>query len=197
MQEPVQASRSRLDSASLFHVDGVHPFSVLEFWSWALSDLQDNANRGVLAEFIVAKGIGAEIAVRGSWDDFDLVAPGGVSVEVKASAFLQTWNQRPKTPPSFANLKVKTEPFFRASIYIFALQTARSPQQFDPLDLVQWQFWVASVNQLRALNQNSMRLTTVCAQFGEGVPFGGLEARFKEVSQFVGQPFVVPGTPIE
>lgn len=118
MQESVQASRSRLDSASLFHADRVHPFSVLEFWSWALSDLQDNANRGVLAEFIVAKAIGAEIAVRGSWDDFDLVAPGGVSFKVKASAFLQTWNQCPKTPPSFANLKVKTEPFFRGSIYI-------------------------------------------------------------------------------
>jgi hypothetical protein len=186
MQDPVKAGKTRLDSASLFHADGVQPFSVLEFWSWALSDLQDNANCGVLAEFIVAKAIGAEIAVRGSWDDFDLVAPSGISVEVKASAFLQAWNQHPKTPPSFANLKAKTEPFFRAAIYVFALQTAKTPQQFDPLDLGQWQFWVASLNQLRELNQNSMRLTTVCAQFGEGVPFGSLEARFQEVSQHVG-----------
>jgi hypothetical protein len=186
MQEPVRAGKHRLDSASRFHAVGAKSFSVLEFWSWALSDLQDNANRGVLAEFIVAKAIGAEIAVRGSWDDFDLVAPGGISVEVKASAFLQTWNQRPRTPPSFANLKVKNEPFFRAAIYVFALQTARTPQQFDPLDLAQWQFWVAPLNQLQALNQNSIRLTTVCAQFGEGVSFGGLDARFKEVSRPVG-----------
>ncbi len=74
MQEPARAGKPRLDSAALFHAAGVQSFSVLEYWSWALSDLQDNANRGVLAEFIVAKAIGAEILVRGSWDDFDLVA---------------------------------------------------------------------------------------------------------------------------
>ena len=36
------------------------PFTMGDFWSWALFDVQDSTNRGVLAEIIFAKSIGAD-----------------------------------------------------------------------------------------------------------------------------------------
>ena len=36
---------------------------ILDYWSWAYSDIVGNTNRGALAEFIVARAIGSEPAI--------------------------------------------------------------------------------------------------------------------------------------
>ena len=68
--------------------------SLIDFWRWAYSDLIGNAERGALAEYIVACALGINHAERISWDKYDLVTKEGIAVEVKTSGYLQTWEQK-------------------------------------------------------------------------------------------------------
>ncbi len=88
------------------------PYNTLDFWRWASSDLASNATRGVLAEFIVAKMLGIELATRNEWDDFDLITPDGTKIEVKSSAYIQSWHQKKPSAPKFdiAKRKYYTDP---------------------------------------------------------------------------------------
>ena len=65
--------------------------SVLDYWKWAHSCLMDNAERGAFAEYLVACAIGSKGTGRVNWDKYDLVSEEGITVEVKTSAYLQTW----------------------------------------------------------------------------------------------------------
>lgn len=68
------------------------------FWRWAYSDFLSNALRGVLAEFIVAQALGGDSRPRTEWDAYDLITKDGLKIEVKSSAYLQSWQQhRPST----------------------------------------------------------------------------------------------------
>ncbi|MGO9763775.1 MAG: hypothetical protein ACLP1Q_21185 [Solirubrobacteraceae bacterium] len=68
--------------------------SVLDFWRWAFSDLRTNIVRGVLAEYLVARAVGGPSPLREAWDNWDVTTATGIKVEVKSSAYLQSWNQR-------------------------------------------------------------------------------------------------------
>ena len=52
-----------------------------------------NTERGRLAEFIVAKAVNAASDRRVEWDIYDVRTPDKITVEVKTSAYLQTWKQ--------------------------------------------------------------------------------------------------------
>ena len=81
------------------------PAEVGDFWRWAYSDLLMNKTRGVLAEFIVAKALGLDLSVRNAWSHHDLVTKKGTSIEVKASGYLQSWEQKELSKPSWSGLK--------------------------------------------------------------------------------------------
>jgi len=72
-----------------------------EFIEWAFSDLLTNALRGVLAEYIVGKSIGALDKKRVEWDAYDLEMNDGIKIEVKSSAYIQTWNRAEKNTVIF------------------------------------------------------------------------------------------------
>lgn len=64
--------------------------SLLDFWRWAHSDLMGNAERGILAEYLVACALNIPRNVRGLWDRYDLITPEGITIEVKSSGYLQS-----------------------------------------------------------------------------------------------------------
>jgi hypothetical protein len=66
---------------------------VLDYWRWAFSDLRDNTQRGVLAEFLVALALGRTETRRKAWDNYDVTTSSGLRIEVKASGYLQSWAQ--------------------------------------------------------------------------------------------------------
>jgi hypothetical protein len=70
-----------------------------DFWRWAFSDLTSNALRGVLAEYLVARALGADRGARTEWDACDVCAPDGTRIEVKSAAYLQSWSQRILSTP--------------------------------------------------------------------------------------------------
>jgi hypothetical protein len=135
------------------------PATVADFWRWAFSDLRDNTTRGVLAEFLVAKAVGDQRRVRIGWDNFDAEAADGTTVEVKCSAFLQSWTQKQHSELVFGRLSARefdatrneysVEARVRADVFVFAVQTERDPAAYDMLDISRWQFWVVDAGTIR------------------------------------------------
>ncbi len=161
--------------------DGVDAM-VIDFWRFALSDLRMNNTRGYLAEFLVAKAVGAT-ASRVEWDAFDVLAPSGARTEVKSSAYLQSWDQRRPSRIAFTGLTGRTwsrEPSksptaaYNTDVYVFCVQTASKHEDYDPLDVAQWNFYVLSRGRVKALGYKSLGLPTLTAATGPPVPYGQL-----------------------
>ena len=85
-----------------FHAAGrVLNRKLLDYWRWAGSDLLSNTSRGILAEFLVGSALGMTEEVRTEWGLYDLLTPAGIKVEVKNSAYIQSWHQEEFSRISF------------------------------------------------------------------------------------------------
>lgn len=134
---------------------------VLAFWRWSASDLVSNALRGRVAEFLVAHALGvADGNVRTEWDAYDLRVRGGPTIEVKSSAYLQSWAQRGASRICFGIQPTRAwspdtnefslESRRQADLYVFALLHHRDKATLDPLDTDQWTFFVLATEVLDA-----------------------------------------------
>jgi hypothetical protein len=163
-----------LDPQGVFHlgdIEGGPRISAIDFWRWGFSDLQENIVRGILAEFIVGSALGVDLRTRQSWDEFDLVTPSGITVEVKSSAYVQAWSQSKRSSASFNGLKTRiwrpttgyeAEASYHSDIYVFCLQTASSDHDYDPLSLEQWEFRVVDRPTLKAHGTKSISYGRLC-----------------------------------
>jgi len=77
-------------------IQGLSDHRLQDFWAWGFSDMLANTTRAVFAEFLVAAALGLDDAVRVEWDAVDLRYEGK-AIEVKASAYVQSW---PQSQPS-------------------------------------------------------------------------------------------------
>lgn len=126
--------------------------TLLNFWQWAYSDIVGNTERGSLAEYLVALACNIDQKVRVSWDSYDLEFPNGVKIEVKSSAYLQSWKQKEYSKPIFGIRKTKSwdyiENLYReeikrqADVYVFALLSHKQMETLNPLDTSQWEFYI-------------------------------------------------------
>jgi hypothetical protein len=66
--------------------------TVGDLWSWAYSDIVCNTTRSVFAEFLVGSALGATESPRIEWDHVDFTY-AGKKIEVKSSAYIQSWPQ--------------------------------------------------------------------------------------------------------
>ena len=125
---------------------------LLDFWQWAYSDILGNTERGILAEYFVALACGIENQERISWDAYDLKLENGIKVEVKSSAYIQTWEQKDYSKPIFGIQKTiawdsetnvyDKEKKRQADIYVFCLLAHKDQDTINPLDTSQWEFFV-------------------------------------------------------
>jgi hypothetical protein len=146
--------------------------TVGDFWRWAFSDLRSNATRGILAEYLVARAVKAKLdRSRVEWDNFDVLSPSGVRIEVKSAAYLQSWPQARPSQIRYAGLTGRAwspeantysqQPEIRCDVFVFALQTCRAPEAYDPLSLGQWEFRVVDAPQVWRWNAHSIGLSTL------------------------------------
>lgn len=179
------AAPTPLDGGEFFR--GAAAGTVLDFWRYAMPDLRTNTTRGVLAEFLVHRAVGA-VERNTEWESFDVLAPDGLRIEVKTSAYLQAWNQRQLSEIRFSRLRGRTwspeygdaaEQSYNADVYVFALHTALTHDDYDPLDIGQWSFRVAPRALVEATGQASMGLTAVQRLCGDPVAYGGLADRIR------------------
>lgn len=148
---------------------GVDGASVLDFWRFAMSDLRMNNVRGYLAEYLVARAVGAT-GTRIEWDAYDVLTPDGTRIEVKSSAYLQVWEQRQLSRIVFTGLRGRawdqaggrgTERTYNADVYVFCVQTATTHDTYDPLDVDQWRFYVLSRQVIEATGSGSLSLPAI------------------------------------
>jgi hypothetical protein len=198
MPEPLPyIAAVRRTGAEPFHTDGDPlPFDLLAFWQWSRSDLVSNVTRGRLAEFIVACALQVDISgVRNEWDAFDLITPSCLKIEVKSAAHVQSWHQsRPsdivwRTPRArawdAATNQQSTEARRQADVYVLAYLHHERKPTIDPLNTVQWSFFVLPTRLLdsRTRSQHSITLKTVRALGGGHVTYSGLSAAVAEAGQ--------------
>lgn len=171
-------------------LQGDEPFagldaSVLDFWRFAMNDLRTNNVRGYLAEFLVARAVGAT-GVRVEWDPWDITAPDGTKIEVKSSGSLQSWAQQKLSVPTFRVAAAygwdrihrawTEEQVFHADVYVFCLHAAASHEEYDPLDVAQWQFYVARRAAVEAKVGARMGLPSLTRVAGEPILYDDLRA---------------------
>ena len=165
--------------------------SLSDFWAWCLSDLRTNTVRPMLAEFLVARALGAATRPRIEWDAYDVLTLEGVKVEVKSGSYLQAWEQSQLSKVVFGGLKARrwtaregysTAGSYNADVYVFAVQTAKDHAGYDALDLAQWSFWVLPRAVVEETGQRSMQLPTVESLGGPAVTYAELADRVRRAA---------------
>jgi hypothetical protein len=129
-------------------------FQLLDFWRWSASDLVGNTARGILAEYLVAQALGSAQPTRDEWLPFDVLSAGGLRVQVKSAAYLQSWYQSKPSRIAFSIRATRSwdpktnvlaaQPTRECDVYVFALLAHREKATLDPMDVTQWLFYVLS-----------------------------------------------------
>ena len=150
-------------------------FNLLSFWQWSSSDIVSNSTRGILAEYIVGKALECikDDDIRDEWGAYDLITQGGLRIEVKSAAYVQSWQQSRlskisfKVPKTFGwdkeTNKFDKEKKRQADVYVFALLFHKDKETVNPLDISQWEFFVLPTKVLdeRERSQHSITLPSL------------------------------------
>ena len=148
-------------------------FDLLSFWQWSVSDLVSNATRGRLAEFLVAKALDLNMKVRDEWSAYDLETSSGIKIEVKSSAYIQSWEQSQLSVINFRIPKTRewdrttnkqsVEIKRQADVYVFALLVHKEKSTIDPMNVDQWEFYALPTQMLneRQRSQHSITLSSL------------------------------------
>jgi hypothetical protein len=146
---------------------------LVDFWRWSTSDLLTNTTRGILAEYIVATDLGVDEILRNDWEPYDLTSEDGMKIEVKSSAYIQTWNQsqlskiiyniKPATKYNPITNRFDGKPQRHSDYYIFCLLHHIDQETINPLDLDQWTFYVLDSRTLdkELPNQKTITLSSL------------------------------------
>lgn len=163
--------------------------TLLDFWRWGFSDLCDDYLKGVFCEWMVRVLLDLPVASsrRVSWADSNIVLANGTRLEVKASSLWQSWKlmnldgtRKPVPAPvtlnanriRFFGLRARaalTFPAtltatkkFKSDIYIFCMNTQTEAAKWDAWNLMDWEFYVMTVQELDALKiGNSISLASL------------------------------------
>lgn len=178
----------RKSGSEAFEMNGEKKsFCLSEFWEWSGSDLVNNTQRGILAEFIVAKALGLDRGVRTEWDAYDLLTESGVKVEIKSAAYIQSWAQKDYSKIQFSikptiGWDAKTNTYSevvqrQSDVYVFCLLKHKDQESLNPLDLGQWEFYVVKTEHIneRLGNQGSISFSALLKLDHECVGYDGLE----------------------
>ncbi|MYC05731.1 MAG: hypothetical protein F4X57_00885 [Chloroflexi bacterium] len=173
--------------------------TLLNFWEWYGSDILNNTERGIFAEYIVAfaiNGVTVMSDAREGWDSYDLISPDGVKIEVKSSGYKQSWKQEKESIPTFDIARklvwdAETDTFSddqvrSADVYVFCLYNPRAayaPNMLDPLDVSQWDFFVLPtyVLEKNAPEQKSIGISGLNRLGARKVPFDQIRSTICEM----------------
>ncbi len=158
MKYPAILTTKKSGEEELIDPSGQPVAKLQDFWQWAYSDLIGNAERGLLAEYIVACALGLTDEGRVEWDKYDLKTKDGISVEIKTSGYIQTWGQQKLSSLQFGiretlawdneTNEYEAEVKRQADVYVFCVHRHKDQETINPLDLRQWEFYVLSTKDL-------------------------------------------------
>ena len=146
------------------------PITIKDFWAWSASDLMSNATRSRFAEFIVATATNVDLGIpRQEWEPYDLLTPEGIKIEVKSSAYIQSWHQKQLSTITFSikparywnskNGELESIAKRHADIYVMCLLKNMDQNTINPLDMDQWDFYVLSRSELDNYKRSQHSIT--------------------------------------
>lgn len=149
----------------------------------------NNTLRGAFAEFIVASAMGINFSyAREDWSAYDLITDDGIKIEVKCSAYLQSWEQNRLSKiiftcaPSqeFKNQQYDGLSIRHSDVYVFCLHECQDREVADSMNLDQWVFYILSTKILneRIGLQKSISLNSL-------LKLNPAKVRFHEIRQSV------------
>lgn len=161
--------------------------TLFDFFAWYCGNMLGNATRGVLAEYIVALAAGCDNTPRlGDWNDYDLLTPSGKRIEVKSSAYLQSWEQKKLSGIRFSIAPAKhyDESIGKydliserhSDVYVFCVFSCTDRESANPLNLDQWKFFVVDTE---TINRRKGPQKTI--SLSEVRKFGFPELNFEEL----------------
>ena len=166
---PAIVSKRKEGDEPLLSSDGKSIAKLIDFWRWAYSDLIGNAERGTLAEFIVASALGILTAERVSWGKYDLITEDGITIEVKTSGYIQTWEQKQLSKPIFGiqqtygwnsvTNEYDTKQKRQSDIYVFCLHKHEDQATVNPLLIEQWEFYLMPTAKINEHFKNQKTVT--------------------------------------
>jgi hypothetical protein len=131
-------------------IDDLYGNTVLDFWSWAFSDLLSSSNRGVFAEFLVGAVLGTTENARIEWDIADHIYRGR-KIKVKSAAYLEHWLQSKPSRITFPldqiqRKQIKTAVpgltlYPKPEVYVFCVFDVKDRNEADTLDMGKWLFF--------------------------------------------------------
>jgi hypothetical protein len=131
-------------------IDDLYGYTVLDFWSWAFSDLISGSNRGIFAEFLVGAVLGTTENARIEWDVADHIYRGR-KIKVKSAAYIEHWLQSKPSRISFPinhiqRKEIKTSIpgvtlYPRPEVYVFCVFDVKDRNEADMLDMGKWLFY--------------------------------------------------------
>lgn len=171
--------------------------TVTDFWRWAFSDLIDNTQRGVMAEFLVYSSLNRitfpDIQIRENWLPFDVTSPSGRRIEVKSAAYIQTWTPEnifsqiqfdigKKLAWDNATATSATIAKRNCDLYVFCLFTAKT-KDVSLLDLDYWDFYVlpTSVLDRKVPEQKGIALSSLLKLDPVKTDYAGLGAVIESI----------------
>jgi hypothetical protein len=145
---------------------------LLDFLSWAYSDLCDDVNKGIFAEWLVAKILGIKSHRRYLWANSDLETSSGVRIEVKASAYWQSWKAlnpdgslkdlskviiQPDNKIRFGGLVARDtidnskQEFgsLKSDYYCFCFHTEKNYEAWNAMDISKWEFYLVAAKDIK------------------------------------------------
>lgn len=179
-------SMNRLTGNEHFTFDDMPIGKLLcDFWAWNSSDLLSNTLQGALAEFIVAASLELDTDIcRKDWTTYDLETPSGVKIEVKSSAYLQSWGADRIANIQFSIIPTRTwdaetdfddEVKRQSDVYVFCVYASKTKED-TPLLLEQWEFYIIPTSTLnqKCGNQKSISLNSLLSLNPIKTDFGNL-----------------------
>ncbi len=114
---------------------------VVDYWAWAHSDLVDNIERGIFAEFLVHTAVHEANSVRSPWKRSNIISPEGISIKVKSSGYIQSWGHDELSPIIFS-IESSDECARQSDVYVFCIHKHTEQDSLNILDLEQWTFFI-------------------------------------------------------
>ena len=164
--------------------------NLLDYWRWAHSDIASNAERGKLAEYIVKCAVRATSECRIEWDAVDVISPLGKRIEVKSSAYLQTWSCNKLSSIQFdiapkLSWDSETNKYYNtigrnSDYYVFCLFSCKDPSLANPLDLTQWEFYILETKILDEKIPSQKTIT-----LGSLKKLGAIQVTYSEINDII------------
>jgi hypothetical protein len=192
------------DSQLLHAPEELRTLKLIDFLMWGYSDLSEDVVKGVFAEWLVAHILGIPSKCRFLAGNSDILHATCPRIEVKSSAYWQSWKlwnedgtprDRSKYPIrgdseiTFGGLQAKDvikpgesiEATYKSEIYVFCFQREKDPDNWNAMDLDQWEFYLLPVSRLKELKCKSISLKKLKTLRAGPLDASGLAIQFQSL----------------